>query len=54
MSIFKKKTPSAQKLLGIDEITEHSIRTPNGELVYGAEFDLHRFFPLYKANRSGE
>ena len=34
MSIFKKKPPSAQQLLGIDEITEHSIRTPNGELVY--------------------
>ena len=26
MSIFKKKSPSAQQLLGIDEITEHSIR----------------------------
>ena len=25
---------AAQQLLGIDEITEHSIRTPNGELVY--------------------
>ena len=34
MSIFKKKLPSAQQLLGIDEITERSIRTPNGELVY--------------------
>ena len=34
MSIFKKKLPSAQQLLGIDEITEHSIRTPNGDLVY--------------------
>lgn len=34
MNIFKKKPPSAQQLLGIDEITEHSIRTPNGELVY--------------------
>ena len=34
MSLFKEKTPSAQQLLGIDEITEHSIRTPNGELVY--------------------
>ena len=33
MSIFKKKLPSAQQLLGIDEITERSIRTPNGELV---------------------
>lgn len=26
MSIFKRKTPSAQQLLGIEEITEHMTR----------------------------
>lgn len=34
MKLFHKKQRSSQALLAIDEITDHSIRTQSGELVY--------------------
>ena len=34
MSIFWRKPPSTRQLLGIDQITRRSIKTPHGELFF--------------------
>ena len=34
MSVFKRKPPSTRQLLGIDQITRRSIKTPHGELFF--------------------